>query len=192
MQYATGDDYVLNGTKVLVLDATVADTFIVIARTAGDAGDEQGLSAFLVDAGSDGVTIERRSLVDSRNVGRSPWIMCAYRLPVCWVSRERPGIGLTRSLDIANIGLASELLGLSTEAFERTVDYLKERRQFGRVIGSFQGLQHRAAELFAELELARSIVLQGTACHRRWRTAVVTAGQCRQGQAVRSGPARYQ
>jgi acyl-CoA dehydrogenase len=52
------------------------------------------------------------------------------------------------------------LLGLSTEAFERTVGYLKERVQFGRVIGSFQGLQHRAAELFAELELARSIVLQ--------------------------------
>ena len=56
--------------------------------------------------------------------------------------------------------MAAELLGLSTEAFERTVAYLKERKQFGRVIGSFQGLQHRAAELFAELELARSIVLQ--------------------------------
>jgi alkylation response protein AidB-like acyl-CoA dehydrogenase len=68
--------------------------------------------------------------------------------------------GLTRSLDIANIGLAAELLGLSVEAFERTVAYLKERQQFGRVIGSFQGLQHRAAELYAELELARSIVLQ--------------------------------
>jgi acyl-CoA dehydrogenase len=68
--------------------------------------------------------------------------------------------GLSRALDIANIGLAAELLGLSLEVFERTVAYLKERKQFGRVIGSFQGLQHRAAELFAELELARSIVLQ--------------------------------
>ena len=68
--------------------------------------------------------------------------------------------GLVRTLDIANIGLASELLGLSAEAFERTVAYLQERKQFGRVIGSFQGLQHRAAELFAELELARSVVLQ--------------------------------
>ncbi len=68
--------------------------------------------------------------------------------------------GLDRALDIANIGLAAELLGLSIEVFERTVAYLKERKQFGRVIGSFQGLQHRAAELFAELELARSIVLQ--------------------------------
>ena len=57
--------------------------------------------------------------------------------------------GLSRTLDIANIGLSAELLGLSAEAFERTVAYLKERKQFGRVIGSFQGLQHRAAELFA-------------------------------------------
>ena len=68
--------------------------------------------------------------------------------------------GLERSLDIANIGLAAELLGLSLEAFERTNAYLQERTQFGQVIGSFQGLQHRAAEMFAELELARSIVLQ--------------------------------
>jgi acyl-CoA dehydrogenase len=67
---------------------------------------------------------------------------------------------LSRTLDIVNIGLAAELLGLSAEAFERTVAYLKERKQFGKLIGSFQGLQHRAAELFAELELARSIVLQ--------------------------------
>ena len=68
--------------------------------------------------------------------------------------------GLSRALDIANIGLASELLGISTEAFERTVSYLKERKQFGQLIGSFQGLQHRAAELFAELALGRSIVLK--------------------------------
>jgi alkylation response protein AidB-like acyl-CoA dehydrogenase len=58
------------------------------------------------------------------------------------------------------VGIAAELLGLSLEAFERTMSYLRERRQFGRVIGSFQGLQHRAADLFAELELSRSIVLK--------------------------------
>lgn len=155
-----GDDYVLNGTKVLVLDATVADVFIVIARTAGDAGDEQGLNAFLVDAGTEGVIVERRSLVDSRNAGAVT--LDNVRVPAASLlgTEGEAWIGLTRALDIANIGLASELLGLSTEAFERTVDYLKERQQFGRVIGSFQGLQHRAAELFAELELARSIVLQ--------------------------------
>ena len=155
-----GDDYVLNGTKVLVLDATVADTFVVIARTAGDAGDEQGLSAFLLDADTSGVAVERRSLVDSRNAG--VLTLDNVRVPAASLlgTEGEAWGGLTRSLDIANIGLAAELLGLSVEAFERTVGYLKERKQFDRVIGSFQGLQHRAAELFAELELARSIVLQ--------------------------------
>jgi alkylation response protein AidB-like acyl-CoA dehydrogenase len=157
---ADGADYVLNGSKVLVPDATAADAFIVIARTAGKAGEEQGLSAFLVEADTASLTVERRSMVDSRSMGAL--VLDNVRVPassLLGVAGEAWD-GLNHALDIANIGLASELLGLSTEAFERTVAYLKERKQFGRVIGSFQGLQHRAAEMFAELELARSIVLQ--------------------------------
>jgi alkylation response protein AidB-like acyl-CoA dehydrogenase len=155
-----GDEYVINGTKTLVLDAHVADAFLVIARTAGEAPARAGLSAFLVEAGVPGLSVERRSMVDSRNAGtvtldgvRVPATHLLGRAGEAWE-------GLERTLDIANIGLAAELLGLSEEAFERTVGYLKERKQFGRLIGSFQGLQHRAAELFAELELARSIVLR--------------------------------
>jgi len=157
---AQADDYILNGVKVLVLDASAAHTFIVIARTSGERGTERGLSAFLVDARAAGLTVERRSLVDSRSVGAL--VLENVRVPathLLGVPGDAWG-GLNRALDIANIGLAAELLGLSLEVFERTVAYLKERKQFGRVIGSFQGLQHRAAELFAELELARSIVLQ--------------------------------
>jgi alkylation response protein AidB-like acyl-CoA dehydrogenase len=157
---AQAGDYILNGTKVLVLDASAAHTFVVIARTSGAPGEEQGLSAFLVDATTPGLTIARRSLVDSRSVGALVLQDC--RVPAANLLGVPGGAwdGLNRALDIANIGLAAELLGLSIEVFERTVAYLKERKQFGRVIGSFQGLQHRAAELFAELELARSIVLQ--------------------------------
>lgn len=157
---AEGDEYVLNGTKVLVLDAVAADTFIVVARTGGESGDEAGLSAFLVDAGTPGLNVERRNLVDSRSAGAL--VLENVRVSADHLLGEPGGAwnGLKRALDIANIGLAAELLGLSTEAFERTTSYLKERKQFGRVIGSFQGLQHRAAEMFAELELARSIVLQ--------------------------------
>ena len=159
---ATPEDgaYVINGRKVLVLDAVAADTFIVIARTGGRPGEEQGLSAFLVDTGAAGLAVERRSLVDSRGMGALT--LEHVRVPAENLLGE-PGAawaGLDRALDIANIGLAAELLGLSVEAFGRTVSYLKERKQFGRVIGSFQGLAHRAAELYAELELARSIVLQ--------------------------------
>lgn len=155
-----GDEYVISGAKTLVLDAHVADAFLVIARTAGEAPARTGLSAFLVDAGVPGLSVERRSMVDSRNAGTVA--LDGVRVPATQLlgAAGEAWAGLERTLDIANIGLASELLGLSEEAFERTVAYLKERKQFGRVIGSFQGLQHRAAELFAELELARSIVLR--------------------------------
>lgn len=155
-----GDEYVISGAKTLVLDAHVADAFLVVARTAGEAPDTAGLSAFLVDAGSPGLSVERRSMVDSRNAGTVT--LDGVRVPATHLlgAAGEAWEGLERTLDIANVGLAAELLGLSEEAFERTVGYLKERRQFGRVIGSFQGLQHRAAELFAELELARSIVLR--------------------------------
>lgn len=155
-----GDEFVLNGSKLMVLDATSAATFIVIARSGGVAGDEQGLSAFLVEGGTTGLTVARRSLVDSRNVGALDMDNVRVSAANLLGAEGQAWPGLSRTLDIANIGLAAELLGLSAEAFERTVAYLKERKQFGRAIGSFQGLQHRAAELFAELELGRSIVLQ--------------------------------
>ena len=156
----SGEGFVINAEKRLVLDAHVADQFVVIARTSGTPGTESGLSAFLVPANAEGVSVDRRSMVDSHNAGTVTF--AEVSLPADALMGELDGAwaGLSRTLDIANVGLASELLGLSTEAFERTVEYLKERKQFGHIIGSFQGLQHRAAELFAELELSRSIVLQ--------------------------------
>jgi len=155
-----GAGYILNGSKNLVLDAHVADSFIVIARTGGGAGEEHGLSAFVVDADAPGVSVTRSIMVDSRNAGVVTFDNVSVSAENLLGEEGQAWAGLTRTLDIANIGLAAELLGISVEAFERTVEYLKERKQFGRVIGSFQGLQHRAAELFAELELARSLVLQ--------------------------------
>ncbi|MFT4518339.1 MAG: alkylation response protein AidB-like acyl-CoA dehydrogenase [Halioglobus sp.] len=157
---AEGDDYLLSGSKVLVLDASSADAFVVIARSSGAAGDETGMSAFIVDAATAGLSVDQRSLVDSRNAGAV--VLDAVRVPASSLlgSEGQAWAGLSRTLDIANIGLASQMLGMSSESFERTVAYLQERKQFGRVIGTFQGLQHRAAEMYAELELARSIVLQ--------------------------------
>ncbi len=155
-----GENYILNGRKVMVLDAHVVASFIVIARTGGASGDEQGLSAFLVDATADGVNIERSVMVDFRNAGSVTFENVSVSSDSLLGAANEAWAGLNRTLDIANIGLASELLGLSLETYERTLEFLKERKQFGRLIGSFQGLQHRAAELFAELELARSIVLQ--------------------------------
>lgn len=155
-----GDDWVLTGGKRMVLDALSADAFVVIARSAGEPGSTEGISAFLVPAQSDGLRLTRCDLVDSRQCGALR--LDGLRLPAAALMGEAGGAwpGLEQCLDIAAIGLAAELLGLATEAFERTMAYLRERKQFGRVIGSFQGLQHRAAALFAELELARSIVLR--------------------------------
>lgn len=155
-----GDSFVLNGQKRMVLDGLSADTFVVIARSSGSAGDVDGLSAFLVPADANGVSIRRCEMVDSRQCAALE--LRDVQLPGSAVMGSEGGAwkALERCLDIAAIGLSAELLGLSLEAFERTMAYIRERKQFAQVIGSFQGLQHRAATLFAELELARSIVLQ--------------------------------
>jgi alkylation response protein AidB-like acyl-CoA dehydrogenase len=149
----TSDGFVLNGSKRFVVDGHVADKLIVVARMA------DGLGLFLVPRDAAGVSLERRIMADSRNAA-------AVRLENVRVAEaDRLAVGdaqqaLDRALDLANAQLAAELLGISLEAFERTVAYLQERKQFGVVIGSFQALQHRAAHMFSELELVKSVVLK--------------------------------
>ena len=155
-----GDAFVLAGEKRMVLDAQSADAFVVIARSAGAAGDSQGLSAFLVPADAAGLSRSRCDMVDSRQCGVVTLDGVRVSADALMGSAGDAWTSLERTLDIAAIGLSAQLLGLSLEAFERTMAYIRERKQFGQVIGSFQGLQHRAAHLFAELELARSIVLK--------------------------------
>ena len=144
-------DYTLNGTKTFVLDGHVVDYFIVSALL----NNETAL--FLVDANSDGVTIQKTQLIDSRYTAK-------VTLKHVKVKPEHMLEGgktaLEKTYDIAAIGLSAEMLGLAQEAFERTIGYLKERTQFGVTIGSFQALQHRAAKMFIELELCKSIVIK--------------------------------
>jgi acyl-CoA dehydrogenase len=99
-------------------------------------------------------------MVDSRQYGALHLAGVEVDAGALMGSLDEAWAPLQRCLDIAAIGCSAELLGLSLEAFERTMGYLRERKQFGRAIGSFQGLQHRAAALFAELELSRSMVLK--------------------------------
>ena len=137
-----------------------AHSFVVIARTAGSPGEEQGLSAFLISRDAPGLRVTRTEMVDSRQCGVVSFDDVDVDAGALMGEVDGAWPALERTLDIAAIGFSAELLGLSLEAFERTVAYIKERKQFGQVIGSFQGLQHRAAALFAELELARSITLK--------------------------------
>ena len=156
----SGNGFKLNGVKGFVLDGHVADTLIVAARTGGDTADKDGITLFLVDARAAGVDVQRRSMVDSRNAAR----ITLFDVQVDGADVLGPVGGgfaiLDRVLDAGRACLAAEMLGLSSESFARTIDYLKQRDQFGQKIGSFQALQHRAAHLFCEVELARSATLK--------------------------------
>ncbi len=153
------EGFVLNGEKRYVVDGHIADKLIVSARTAGSASERDGITLLIVDADADGVEIERTIMVDSRNaaVVRLSGVRVDAGAVLGEVDNGYPL--LERLLDIGNAHIAAELLGIAQEAFERTVQYLKERKQFGVLIGSFQGLQHRAAHLWSEIELVKSVVL---------------------------------
>lgn len=157
---ANGDGYLINAEKTFVVDGHIAHTLIVSARTSGQSGDRNGISLFLVDADAEGVSITRSKMVDTHNAAR----VKLENVPVAGSALlGEPGKGmdvLEPLLDIANAHIAAELLGVSSEAFKRTLTYLQERKQFGVVIGSFQALQHRAALLWGELELLKSCVLK--------------------------------
>jgi len=156
-----GDRYRLSGEKIFVLDGHVAHHLIVVARTRGEAGDRDGLSLFVVDPKSAGVEITRSLMVDSRNAARIAFDGVEVGADAVLGPVDGAADTLDRVFDRATLALCAEMLGSACEAFERTVAYLKTRKQFGVVIGSFQALKHRAANMFCELELSRSIVLDG-------------------------------
>jgi alkylation response protein AidB-like acyl-CoA dehydrogenase len=143
-----GAGYRLNGQKTFVLDGHIADTLIVAARTGA------GVALFLVPGHAAERT--RLTMVDSRNAA-------SIRLNKVHLGPAAVLSGGTRPLDLAldraRAGLAAEMLGSAQEAFDRTVQYLKDRKQFGVAIGSFQALKHRAATMFCEIEITRSAVL---------------------------------
>ena len=147
----------VTGSKKFVLDGHVADKLIVVARSAGEAGDRDGLTLVLVDREADGVSVTRTIMADSRNAANIEFNNAEG------VLLGEAGSGadiLDRVLDAGRILLAAEVLGGIQECFERTVEYLKTREQFGVPIGSFQALKHRAAEMFCEVELSKSVVLE--------------------------------
>jgi len=156
---ATAGGYALNGQKCFVLDGHIADVLIVVARTSGGRDDRQGISLFLVPGDAAGVARTRTIMVDSRNAA----LVTLDNVQVGKDALLGPvGQGadiLETVLDRARACLAAEMLGSAAEAFERTVQYLKDRKQFGVAIGSFQALKHRAAEMFCEVEVTRSAVI---------------------------------
>lgn len=155
----TDGGYTLKGEKSQVQGGWCADAVIVSARTSGQSGDVDGITLFLVPSDTPGLTFTRQHRVDSRN--------CAIvrlenaKIPESSILGEvdKGGEILNSVIDMATIALCGEMLGGITATFERTLAYLKKREQFDVVIGSFQALQHRAAKMFMEIELARSAVM---------------------------------
>ena len=154
-----GDGWVLNGAKRFVLDGHVADQLIVVARTSGAADDRDGITLFMVPADAAGVSRARSSMIDSRNAARVTLNDVRVGAGAVLGRVDGGADPLDKVLDRARAGLSAEMLGSSSEAFERTVQYLKDRKQFGVAIGSFQALKHRAAQMFCEVEVTRSAVI---------------------------------
>ena len=154
-----GDKFTLNGAKRLVMDGGAADKIIVLARSSGASGDRAGLSLVLVDRGTPGVTIKNNLLIDGRRVANITFDNVGLDADSLVGDVGRAGETIDKVLTRAAIALSAEMVGGSQTAFDMTLEYLKVREQFGAKIGSFQGLKHRAARWFCELELCKSIVL---------------------------------
>jgi alkylation response protein AidB-like acyl-CoA dehydrogenase len=155
-----GNGFVLNGAKQFVVHGNSADLILVVARTAGSPGETDGLSLFAVEKGAVGLDVETATLVDSSKAARLKFENVAVDADAV-IGEVDGGWGpLTRALNAGRAGAAAELVGVAAGASEMTFEYLKQRKQFGRLIGEFQALQHRAAHLYGEIEIARAAALK--------------------------------
>lgn len=153
-----GSSYRINGQKEFVLDGQIADKLVVVCRSTGEIESRSGISLFLVNREAPGVFVQPLSMVDSRNAARISFTDVMVSADEMLGHVDRGYEVLEPVLDAGRIGLAAEMLGSMQEVFDRIVEYLKERSQFGVPIGAFQALQHRAAEMYSEIELCRSLV----------------------------------
>uniref|UniRef100_UPI0025EBF3F8 acyl-CoA dehydrogenase n=1 Tax=uncultured Brevundimonas sp. TaxID=213418 RepID=UPI0025EBF3F8 len=148
-----GNGFKLNGAKAFVLDGHVADALIVVATA------EEGTTLFLVDPATAGVEIKRTVMVDAHNAARITLTDVAVDADAVIGAVGGGEALLDGALNLGRACAASSLTGAGDQAFKTTMEYLRTRKQFGKLIGEFQALQHRAAHLFSELELARAATI---------------------------------
>lgn len=156
----SGNGFKLTGAKQFVTHGHVADLIVVAARTAGSADEAEGITLFAVDRDAAGLTNTPERLADSSLASRLAFDGVEVDADAV-IGEVDAGSGpLQRLLAAGRTGASAELLGVGGGAMDRTVGYLKERKQFGAPIGSFQALQHRAAHLYSEMEVARAATLK--------------------------------
>jgi alkylation response protein AidB-like acyl-CoA dehydrogenase len=151
-----GNGFVLNGAKQFVVQGGSADMIVTAARTGGSPGDEDGLTLFAVPKDAAGLAIENAALVDSSKAARMTFANVELDADAVIGEVDGGWQPLRRCVTAGSVGAAAELVGVASGASAMTLDYLRQRKQFGKLIGEFQALQHRAAHLYGEIEIARA------------------------------------
>ncbi|MEO6247303.1 MAG: acyl-CoA dehydrogenase family protein [Sphingomicrobium sp.] len=158
-----GNGFMLSGAKQFVVHGASADLLLVAARTGGTAGETAGLTLFAVARDAAGLTVENVVLADSSHAARLTFDKVAVDGDAVVGEVDCGMTALDRALGAGRAGAAAELVGVAAGATAMTLDYLKQRKQFGKLIGEFQALQHRAAHLFGEIEIARAVAQKAAA-----------------------------
>jgi alkylation response protein AidB-like acyl-CoA dehydrogenase len=155
-----GDGYRLSGQKRLVLDGGAASDYVVLARESGESADRDGLVLVMIPADDERVVVRNQQLLDGRSVANISFHNVAVSEDQLLGNRDDVPDIVDDIFAKTAVILSAEMTGGIQSTFEMTLKYLKTREQFGSKIGSFQGLKHRAARWFCELELSKAIVLE--------------------------------
>jgi alkylation response protein AidB-like acyl-CoA dehydrogenase len=155
-----GNGFKLSGTKAFVVHGSSAAMLVVAARTAGSDEDQDGITLFAVPRDSAGLSQDAVRLVDSSMATHVKLDGVQVDADAVIGEVDAGRALLNRVLNAGRIGAAAESIGVAGGAFDMTTTYLKQRKQFGKLIGEFQALQHRAAHLYSEIEIARASVIK--------------------------------
>ena len=156
----SGNGFALSGAKQFVVHGKAADVILVAARTAGSPGENNGITLFAVEMGASGVDIDNVALADSSKAARFKFDNVQVDADAVIGEVDAGWAPLSRALNAGRAGASAELVGVAAGASDMTFDYLKQRKQFGKLIGEFQALQHRAAHLYGEIEIARAAAIK--------------------------------
>lgn len=182
------NEFVLNGHKSVVLNAAMADMLVVIARTSSFQTDKNGLSAILVDPQSPGVDIRCYPTVDGFQAADIYFSNVTVAKSNLLGNLDDAFPALEKTVDFATFGVCAEAIGMMEMLYKKTVEYTKERQQFGKPLASFQALQHRMADMFIEYEQAKSAVLMAAMeldSTQGFAPKEVSAAKSRVGKAAR-------
>ncbi len=161
---ADGDGWVLNGNKGVVLNGGNAQLLVVSARTSGEQTDADGVTLFAVPANSAGVGVRAYATVDGQQAAEIRFDNVAVDGSAVIGEPGRGFAALDAAIDDATLAVSAEAVGIMQIMTDKTVDYSKDRMQFGVPIGSFQALQHRMVDMFTDCEQSYSLLLWATMC----------------------------